>query len=657
MLHFKKALFLLAACPQLAFSQINADRVLLMGRNALFYEDYVLSMQYFNMVINAKPYLSEPYFYRGLAKFYLEDFSGASSDCREAVERNPFVARNYELLGLCYINLKQYEQAVAAYQKLLQMEPENRNAWYNYSLCKAEQKQFDAALHSLDSAIMKWPDDAQFYTVKAQVSLQHKDTLLAEKALGKALEVNRYDERVWEMSAMISLSRNDYKKGEEQLTQAIALNKRNANYYVNRAMARYHQRNLRGAMGDYDEAVVVDPKSYIAHFNRGLLRAQVGDDNRAIEDFNFVLQLEPDNMIARFNRALMMRNTGNLRGALQDLSAVIKEYPTFWTGYQMRAEIRRKLGDISGAERDEFKVMKAQMEARYSGKKTHTPSKTRKKSNRDIDDYNKLVEEDSVLLTQKYNSDYRGKVQNKKVDVQPEPLFALTYHPQRAGVERSVAYHPQLDLFNRTAKMPMKVYLANQEKTLDSHQVDKHFEQLESLAKQMDVPAFSEELYLVRAMEYYTVQNYDAAMENVNAYLQKHSQQPLGYFLRAQIKMKQLATFAGTGQEKSTAALQIGYNAALSDLNIVLQKIPDFKFAYYNIGVINMMEQNYAQAQEAYSKALAIDPEFAEALFNRGISCIKQDNVQQAIKDLSHAGELGIYESYSLIKRYANSRK
>ena len=51
-----------------AFAQINTDRVMLMGRNALYYEDYVLSIQRFNMVISAKPFLSEPYFFRGLAK-------------------------------------------------------------------------------------------------------------------------------------------------------------------------------------------------------------------------------------------------------------------------------------------------------------------------------------------------------------------------------------------------------------------------------------------------------------------------------------------------------------------------------------------------------------------------------------------------------------
>lgn len=657
MRHFKKALFVLLACPQLGWSQINADRVMLMGRNALYYEDYVLSMQYFNMVINAKPYLSEPYFYRGLAKFYLEDFSGASSDCKEAVEKNPFVARNYELLGLCFINLKQYEEARDAYQKLLRLEPENRNGWYNYILCEAETEHYEQAMNSLDSVIRKWPAEAQFYTVKAQVAFQQKDTVLAEQALKQALEVDQYDERVWEMLAMISLSRKDYKAGEEQLTQAISINKRNANYYVNRALARYHQRNLRGAMSDYDEAIEVEPKSYIGHFNRGLLRAQVGDDNRAIEDFNYVLEIEPDNMIALFNRALMRNNTGDYRGALKDLTAVIKEYPTFWTGYQLRASIRRKLGDINGAERDEFKVMKAQMEARYQGKKFKTAATTRKKSDRDMNDYDKLVEEDTVVYTQKYSSEYRGKIQNKQVEMRPEAMFVLTYHPQRVGVERSVAFHPELEALNQTGWLPQRVAMANHEQTLDRNLVQKHFARLEVLAQKLDAMAPATTLYLERALEYYTVQDYDAAMEDINKYLELAPESTLGYFLRAQIKIRQLEAFAGTGQEKSTAALQIGYNAALSDLETVTRRIPDFKYAYYNIGYIYMLEQNYVKAEEAFTKALKIDPDFSEALFNRGVTYIKQEKLQQAISDLSRAGELGLYDSYSLIKKYADYRK
>ena len=84
-------LVLAALFPLMGWAQINTERVMAIGKNALYFEDYVLSIQYFNQVINAKPYLAEPYFFRGLAKFNLDDFPGAEKDCTESLERNPFV--------------------------------------------------------------------------------------------------------------------------------------------------------------------------------------------------------------------------------------------------------------------------------------------------------------------------------------------------------------------------------------------------------------------------------------------------------------------------------------------------------------------------------------------------------------------------------------
>ena len=72
---------LLCFLPGWAWAQINTDRVMTIARNALYFEDYVLSIQYFNQVIGAKPYLYEPYFFRGIAKLSLEDFKGAEDDC------------------------------------------------------------------------------------------------------------------------------------------------------------------------------------------------------------------------------------------------------------------------------------------------------------------------------------------------------------------------------------------------------------------------------------------------------------------------------------------------------------------------------------------------------------------------------------------------
>lgn len=77
------------------------------------------------MVISAKPYLAEPLFYRGLAKFYLEDYAGAEEDCTSAVDRNPFQPDNYRLRGLCRINLQRYADAIADYEKLVEIEPQD----------------------------------------------------------------------------------------------------------------------------------------------------------------------------------------------------------------------------------------------------------------------------------------------------------------------------------------------------------------------------------------------------------------------------------------------------------------------------------------------------------------------------------------------------
>ena len=96
-------ILLLALYPLFGWAQIDTERVMAVGRNALYFEDYVLSIQYFNQVVNAKPYLADPYFFRGLAKINLDDFQGAESDCSEAIERNPFVVNAYQVRGLARI--------------------------------------------------------------------------------------------------------------------------------------------------------------------------------------------------------------------------------------------------------------------------------------------------------------------------------------------------------------------------------------------------------------------------------------------------------------------------------------------------------------------------------------------------------------------------
>jgi len=49
---------------------------------------------------------------------------------------------------------------------------------------------------------------------------------------------------------------------------------------------------------------------------------------------------------------------------------------------------------------------------------------------------------------------------------------------------------------------------------------------------------------------------------------------------------------------------------------------------------------------------LKIDKNIPEAYYNRGLSFIYSGKKDLGIKDLSKAGELGLYTAYNVIKKY-----
>ena len=56
-----------------------------------------------------------------------------------------------------------------------------------------------------------------------------------------------------------------------------------------------------------------------------------------------------------------------------------------------------------------------------------------------------------------------------------------------------------------------------------------------------------------------------------------------------------------------------------------------------------------------YTRAIELNDRFAEAYFNRGLARIYTGNAEAGLLDLSKAGELGLFQAYSLIKRFKMS--
>lgn len=662
-------------------AQINTDHMMMVGRNALYFKDYVLSIQYFNQVINAKPYLYDPYFFRGMAKFYLDDFGGAESDCSEAIERNPFIADCYQIRALSRIRLGKYDEAVSDYRQALAFDPENEGLMHNLSLCYCRMQQFDEALGVLDTLRRVVPSYTPALNMRARIHLQKNDTIAAYADLSESLKQDKYDPDVYSVRALLYMQQQKYAEAEEDLSSAIYLQPSSGDY-VNRAVARCNQQNLRGAMADYDTAIDLDPNNFLGHFNRGLLRAQVGDDNRAIEDFDFVIEVEPDNVIAIYNRALLRAKTGDYQGAEEDFTEVLTAYPNFLEGYYFRADVRARQGKMRQAEEDRLVVMRSQL-AGFSKSNTQTASKdekksdeddnVRKKSDKNMKKYKSYVVADNDLGIEEneYDTGYRGKVQNRNVHVELLPLYAITCYEQRTELSaQAMHYHRDLDALNRSGLLPRPLVITSSETPLTNEQIDFHFADIDAQTVQVANASASDEPnsalpaihWFARGLDFYLVQDLVGAIADFSSAIAADGTLWVSYFNRALARYKQAQIDAAervgevTIEDAAASSLDsqmAEYQLCLADYSKVVDLAPDFPYAYYNRANIYALMHDYQAAVVDYNEVIRMNPTFAEAYYNRGLTRLYLGQNEAGIADLSKAGELGLVSAYNLIKRFS----
>ena len=690
-------LFLLfQLCILSLMAQVNTDRVMAIGRNALYFEDYILSIQYFNQVIRAKPRLAEPYFYRAVAKISLDDFKGAEEDCSLSLERNPFLSQAYYARGIARHNMEMFELAIQDYTRGLELRPNDRPMMSNKAIAYIQLKDYSNAEIALEELIQAYPKNSYGYLTRGTMYLEKGDTALALIDYDKSIEIDPYYAPCYGNRAIVLYQTNRLQEALADLNEAIRLNTREGGYYINRGLVRYQMNDLRGAMADYDQVVSMDSRNLIARFNRGLLRFQVGDNNRAIEDFDVVIEIEPDNYMAYYNRALLYHETGNYLGAVHDFDVVLNQYPNFMPGYLSRSEAKRQLNDIVGADRDYWTAIELDEQNRRGerpvaatgngsqGDDQSEEDRTREQSDKNIDKFNRLVVYDQAEQQRsRYQSEVRGRVQDRNIQIDIEPSFILSYYEKENQVAEVVYYDRLVEEFNTRMVLSWKILLTNREAALTEDQIDAHFESIDDFSAKIERDPRNADYFFGRGIDYMLVQDFTEAIANFDQVIRINPSYTLAYFNRAIVRYKQmeynLAQASSAPNDLNTLNLLSGqgnnafsstssftpndllnesrdlrsndYELILRDYDIVIQQNPDFVYAYYNRGNIRCTLRDYRAAITDYNEAILRDPDFAEAYFNRGLSRLSLGDVERGITDLSKAGELGIMNAYSIIKR------
>lgn len=678
-------LTLLGGMAMVANAQVNAEQVMNIGRNVLGMEDYMLAIQYFNQAIKAKPYLPDPYFYRALAKLNLDDYKGAEDDCSKAISLNKFKSEAYKLRGFARQNLDKDSLAVIDYNVGLEYNPTDRQFLFYKGVAETRLKRYDEAASTFSSLLRQYPSFEEGYAARGRLNLERGDTVAALADIDKSLSLSRTQLNARLTRAQINADRKDWEAAAADMDEAIRMRPDEADFYVNRAYLRYNSDDFYGAMSDYNYALQIDPENLAALFNRALLRYEVKDLVHAEKDFTEVLSRDPSNFHALYNRGLINLEAGNNRRALADFKTISERYPRFYPVYYAMAQAQRELGDMASAMRN---VAKAdEMVRRYvanpernpldrptisSGKTGAYGSEAHEGESETevMERFNRLVTVADVGDTQlSYNEKIKGRVQDRNVIIEPEPIYALTYLTPHKSLRSLSNFFRELDDFNNSRFTNFTLYLAPEFVGSSDNQLVSGLFELDSQLKSKEEKAgLTPAEYAVRGIILSTLRNYSESIEEFDKAIEKVPDFTLAYMGRGFSRyFKALSLLKAQDEEKVTAAerknadngadmlsrriaMQM-VNQALADYDQALAYNPRLVYAWFNKGVIYYGMCDYAMASECFSKAIALDGELGPAYFNRGLCELQSGNKQDAFVDLSKAGELGVLPSYNIIKR------
>lgn len=651
-----------------AFAQLNTDRITAIGRNALYFDDYVLSIQYFNQVIKLKPYLSEPYLLRAIAKIQLGDYTGAEQDCNAAIERNPFQPGAYYTRGYVYRQTRQLEKAEKDFSEALIFAPENKTYLVLRADVLAEEKHYDRALQDIDHLLGREPHSAELLFEKGSICMRSNDTLCALNAFTDATKYDSQNPATWSALGLVYLMLDKQNDALAALTNSVNQGSKWAGDYINRGIIFYRLHNYRSALADYDKAVSLAPREAQCYYNRGVLRQELGDYNRALEDFNKVVELDPDQVEVLYQRGLVLLHLNQWKDALADFTTLIDRYPYFLPSYYLAAQAETALGHGKAAY--QYRTRAYELEQKKDSIQAQSvstdlqlaESQPQKRDRRKEFSAMAAQNQETTDEERKYESETRGTIQKRYADVINEPNITLSYYVPNVNTQslrRTNYSHASIDEYNSRQLLPAPLRFTVQEMTLTADMVNRHFERINALSDQIDMleqiasPDSPQNTrlsaaYMARAIEFALVQDYSSAIDDATRATLLDGTLHFAYFCRANWRYKLLEYRRAMGEKTEGADFEL----MMRDYDYVIDHVPDFSFAYYNKANMLCIQQDFRAAIRYYTQAIAVDSDFAEAYFNRGLTHIFIDEVEEGLADLSKAGELGIYQSYNLISRF-----
>ncbi len=648
-------LFLFCMFADNAGAQVNKQYFVWVGRDMVMDSRYREAIETLNILLRADPDAYEGYFWRGIAKYHLDDLLGAERDFTLTLAKNPVYTNAYQFRALTRSRLGNYGDAMKDFDEAIELRPDYPAPYYSRGVTNILTGRYREAVDDFNMYMRFNQRDADAYANRGTAYLHLQDTVAAYEDFGRAIRTNREYPRGYLERGSLYMEQGRYDEALADFDTAVRCDTSYIPAYFSRAMAYYRKHNLQAALADFDRVLELDPTSSVTYFNRALVRTETGDYNRALEDYDQVAAYSPGNVIVYYNRAGLRFRLGELQGALEDYDRAIELYPDFANAYLGRASVKYLLRDSEGAERDrsvaERKI--AEYRARLEGESEVSFADTSRQ-------FDKLLSFDTQLSDGPVRNTATGT--KERITLRPsygftlrsdaEPGRGLILHPGEAEAEEFIASLGDASVvFGCEGSDMAAAALVRKDEAVSA-----------------DIAANGSrwQAYFMRGMTQALLKQYTNAVGALSTAITLSPRNPFLYIARSavQAEMTDFISSMDNGYSRISpesdrsarmrdAARTYDYDEAISDLNKAAKLNPNLPCIYYNRGNLFALSGRFPEAFEEYSHAIALDPGLAEAYFNRGLVQIYMKDTRKGLLDISKAGELGIGEAYDLLRLYS----
>ena len=658
------AVLLFAVTAVQLYAQYDKDVFFFRGRQALSEGKYARAIENFNVLARLDTTDYWTFFFRGIAKYNLGDIRGAQSDFDTSVRLNPVFTSGYHYRAITLSRAGKYNEALDDLQQAISLRPGYIGLYFSRGVTYFLSQQFDKAVSDFDKYIRKEPKDPSAYLNRGASYLFLKDTLRAMDDYNRAIQLDRYDPEGYIRRGRIYADSGDYTKAIADMDKAIQLDTSNTFAYFYSAIMLYEQKDYMGAMRDLNRVLKDEPGNALTLYNRGLINAQVGAYEDALSDMDRVLNINPENVLAYFNRASIFIEMERYQDALEDYDKAIELYPDFAKAYMNRAYVKNMLGDFKSSKQDYDTAQKKVQEYRdASSKNADSFADTTKK-------YSSLIALDADFAKKDFNDEL---LQHRDIDIRLKPLYRFTLADSREDTRYALQRryeNPLVDRFIADAAVPVAV--TNADTVYTGNGISE--QEIENLLygapdEGSGQNSFLKALYETLSRQYNSALNYyDSAIETEQSGDIAGLYKAFYYMNRGVLRSEmidfissiesnvQVLTMDDSGTTRARVKDQVSqiydYSTAIADMKTACEIVDDIPYIYFNLGNLYCLTAEHIASIDNYTKAIELYPYMGDAYYNRGLVLIYLKDKEKGCIDLSRAGELGVAEAYSVIKKY-----